>query len=134
MASMVGDAQRFFSRRFPAPSRRDIIVRTTRQLVPLRMSSTRWCILKYAPPVCLRNSNVKPATAPPLSHQPTRLDVDARLSLLHSEDRDKAFELLEAYIERETAAGTGEDYDRVRGLVPHMRKRYWNAPSTEQVA
>ena len=51
----------------------------------------------------------------------------------NSEDRDKAFELLETYIERESDAGDREDYDRIRGLVPHMRKRLWKASSREQV-
>lgn len=51
-----------------------------------------------------------------------------------SEDRDKAFELLEAYIERESESGdAAADYDRIRGLVPHMRKRLWKASSKEQV-
>ena len=50
------------------------------------------------------------------------------------EDRDQAFELLEAYIERESDSSGREDYDRIRGLVPHMRKRLWQAPSREQVS
>lgn len=53
--------------------------------------------------------------------------------MTNSEDRDKAFELLEAYIERESESGERVDYDRVRGLVPHMRKRLWNAASKYQV-
>lgn len=48
------------------------------------------------------------------------------------EDRDRAFELLETYIERKSEAGVREDYDRVRGLVPHMRRRLWKASSKEQ--
>lgn len=75
------------------------------------------------------------------------MDATARLSLQsfmlcsfagaggirrNREDRDRAFELLEAYIERESEAGVREDYDRVRGLVPHMRRRLWKAPSKEQ--
>lgn len=51
-----------------------------------------------------------------------------------SEERDRAFELLEAYIERESEAGERADYDRVRGLVPHMRKRLWKASSREQAS
>eukprot|EP00903_Cladosiphon_okamuranus_P014637 g13572.t1 len=51
---------------------------------------------------------------------------------LETEDRDRAFELLENYIERESECGAREDYDRVRGLVPHMRKRLWKASSKEQ--
>ena len=48
-------------------------------------------------------------------------------------DRDQAFELLEAYIEREGDSSGREHYDRIRGLVPHMRKRLWKASSKEQV-
>lgn len=47
------------------------------------------------------------------------------------EDRDRAFALLEGHIERESKSFGGrgrKDYDRVRGLVPHMRKRLWKAP------
>lgn len=56
------------------------------------------------------------------------------MRLLKSEDRDRAFELLEDYIERESGSGEErEDFDRIRGLVPHMRKRLWKAPSKEQV-
>lgn len=40
---------------------------------------------------------------------------------------------MEAYIERESEAGDREDYDRVRGLVPHMRKRWWKASDKAQV-
>lgn len=48
------------------------------------------------------------------------------------EDRDHAFSLLDAYIERESEVGERIDYDRVRGLVPHMRKRWWKASSNDQ--
>eukprot|EP00752_Nemacystus_decipiens_P011871 g10528.t1 len=51
---------------------------------------------------------------------------------LETADRDKAFELLEDYIERESEAGEREDFDRIRGLVPHMRRRLWKASSKEQ--
>lgn len=52
---------------------------------------------------------------------------------IYSEDRDKAFELLEAYIERESSSGEREEFDRIRGLVPHMQKRLWKASPKEQV-
>ncbi len=61
------------------------------------------------------------------------LFFDSHAKFTHSEDRDKAFELLEAYIERESDAGERKDFDRIRGLVPHMRKRLWKASSKEQV-
>lgn len=59
--------------------------------------------------------------------------VIAQSLLLQSADRDRAFELLEDYIERESESGEREDFDRIRGLVPHMRKRLWKASSKEQV-
>ena len=60
--------------------------------------------------------------------------MDTQFSCAPREDRDLAFELLEAYIERESDSGGREDYDRIRGLVPHMRKRLWKAPSKQQVS
>ncbi|CAM9341561.1 unnamed protein product [Discosporangium mesarthrocarpum] len=51
---------------------------------------------------------------------------------INSEDLDKAFDLLESYIREAELAGEEKDYDRVRGLVPHMRKRWWAASAKDQ--
>ncbi|CAN0043201.1 unnamed protein product [Pylaiella littoralis] len=81
---------------------------------------------------------------PQLKHQqgrtvPQQLDWRHRpgrslqhVLFLEREDRDKAFELLEAYIERESSSGEREEFDRIRGLVPHMQKRLWKASPKEQ--